>query len=95
MSGFMLFFKFIHVYCTLLRSLCIICSLINMGQVKLSMDEYFMAIYLFWASINFNYFHTTECKIIQGFPFKKIFRGHCDPQVVDFGGHFQFERVTY
>ena len=31
----------------------------------------------------------------QGFPFKKIFRGHCDPQVVDFGGHFQFERVTY
>ena len=32
---------------------------------------------------------------IQGFPFKKIFRGHCDPQVVDFGGHFQFERVTY
>ena len=21
--------------------------------------------------------------------------GHCDPQVVDFGGHFQFERVTY
>ena len=29
------------------------------------------------------------------FPFKKIFRGHCDPQVVDFGGHFQFERVTY
>ena len=30
----------------------------------------------------------------QGFPFKKIFRGHCDPQVVDFGGHFQFERVT-
>ena len=31
----------------------------------------------------------------QGFPFKKIFRGHCDSQVVDFGGHFQFERVTY
>ena len=31
----------------------------------------------------------------QGFPFKKIFRGHCDPQVVDLGGHFQFERVTY
>ena len=31
----------------------------------------------------------------QGFPFKTIFRGHCDPQVVDFGGHFQFERVTY
>ena len=34
-------------------------------------------------------------KVNQGFPFKKIFRGHCDPQVVDFGGHFQFERVTY
>ena len=31
----------------------------------------------------------------QGFPYKKNFRGHCDPQVVDFGGHFQFERVTY
>ena len=24
----------------------------------------------------------------QGFPFKKNFRGHCDPQVVDFGGSF-------
>ena len=33
--------------------------------------------------------------ILQGFPFKKKFRGHCDPQVVDFGDHFQFERVTY
>ena len=32
---------------------------------------------------------------VQGFPFKKKFRGHCDPQVVDFGGHFQFERVTF
>ena len=32
---------------------------------------------------------------LQGFPFNKIFTGHCDPQVVDFGGHFQFERVTH
>ena len=41
-----------------------------------------------WFSVSISY---TD----QGFPFKKIFRGHCDPQVVDFGGHFQFERVTY
>ena len=41
--------------------------------------------------------HTNNVKRVycQGFPFKKIFRGHCDPRVVDFGGHFQFERVTY
>ena len=39
--------------------------------------------------------HNKVACMEQGFLFKKIFRGHCDPQVVDFGGHFQFERVTY
>ena len=40
--------------------------------------------------------YMTTATLLNGkvFPSKKI-RGHCDPQVVDFGGHFQFERVTY
>ena len=64
----------------------------------------FLPVWPRWVVL-FDYwiFHNRSSKLsvrrfslmIQGFPFKKIFRGHCDPQVVDFGGHFQFERVTY